>query len=145
MIKRTRFLAVLTAIFLTLPGCKSSSSMMDQASGLMGLANGIPEISQFMSLAKLGGLASMLGGSPATLLAPSNDALSALGGDALDRLKSPAGADDLKKLLQSSIVQGTPSPEELASELNGANILKSAEGDGGVVRVIDKVPGMTGM
>lgn len=125
---------------LILPGCKSADSVMDQASGLMSLANGIPDISQFMGLAQLGGLAGMLGGgNPMTLLAPSNDAMASMGKEALDRLATPEGADDLKSMLENAIVPGKASAGDLASKLGGANILKSEENESGVVHVIDSV------
>ena len=137
---RLTILPAILAVLLILPGCKSSSSMMDQASGLLGMAGGIPEISQFMNLAQLGGLAGMLtGGNPFTLLAPSNEALEALGSDALARLQTPDGADELKGLLERHIVPGSVDAGDLGSALGDANVLKSEQGDDGFVHVIDKV------
>jgi len=106
----------------------------------MWLANGIPEISQFMGLAQLGGLAGMLGGgNPMTLLAPSNDALGALGSDALARLSTPEGAGDLKKMFENAVAPGDISADDLASRLGGAKILKTEESSDGIIHVLDSI------
>ena len=136
---RRPIVAAVLAVMLILPGCKSASNVVDQASGLMSLANGMPEISQFMGLAQLGGLAGMLGGGASTLLAPSNDALGALGEEALGQLSSPEGADDLKNMLMNSFVPGSVSAADLTDKLGGANVLRTEESEAGVVHVLDSL------
>jgi uncharacterized surface protein with fasciclin (FAS1) repeats len=132
--------AVCLVAFCLVSGCKSAETVAGQSSALIELAEGIPEVSKFVDLAKVGGLAAMLaGGGQYTLLAPDNEAVESLGSDVLDRLKSPDGAGELKALLERHLVQGAIPANLLGDKLGPANALLTRENDAGLVHVIDSV------
>ena len=92
----------------------------------MSMLGGQPNLSSITNLLKTPGLDKLLGGilkKPFTLLAPTNDALSSLGGDAVANLAKPENVNQLAALLKNHII---PGKQDAASIAGGA--LKNASG-----------------
>ena len=92
----------------------------------MSMLGGQPNLSSITSLLKTPGLDKMLGGvlkKPFTLLAPTNDALASLGGDAVANLAKSENVSQLAGLLKNHII---PGKQDAAAVAGGA--LKSVSG-----------------
>ncbi len=155
--------ALLVAVALS--GCSSASGLMSQASSLASMAATNPNLSTFMGLAQSAGLDKMLTGkSPLTLLAPSNDAFSALSPDMVAGLAKPENKDQLLGILKNHMVDGRSSLDALAKmtgtnapksltgstldvtqaadgslSVGGAKVISSAKAGNGFVHTVDKV------
>lgn len=89
--------------------CSSGAKLLKAGSPLLSSLSSVPNLSQFTNLLKTPGLDKLIGGAlkkPFTLLAPTNDALSSLGGDALTSLTNPSNLTKLAGLLKDHIVPG---------------------------------------
>jgi uncharacterized surface protein with fasciclin (FAS1) repeats len=112
---------------------------------------GNPQLSGVTSLLKgAGGLGKLVPKGPFTLLAPSNDALSALGGGSIDNLLKPENKNVLDNVLKKHILPGKFSPDQIAAgglkdalgnplSMGGAKITQSIPTKGGMIQMIDKV------
>ena len=126
-------------------------SCSSPATSLLSTLGGNPQLSGVTSLLKgAGGLGKLVGKGPFTLLAPSNDALSALGGGAIDNLLKPENKGMLDNVLKKHILPGKFSPDQIASgglkdalgnplSMGGAKITQSIPTKGGMIQMIDKV------
>lgn len=124
-------------------------------SSLTSLLGANPNLSGIMSLLnKAGGISSILGSKqPYTLLAPTNDALSSLGGNAVQNLLKPENKSQLTDLLKQQVIPGNVSEDALkggavknaaGSLVNlGSTALGSAmkTKDDGLVYVVNKLLG----
>ena len=133
--------------------CSSGADLLKTGSSLLSSLGGNPALSQITSLLQTPGLGKMLGGvlkKPFTLLAPTNDALSKLGADALGKLTSPDNIGQLANLLKGQIVPGKLDAAGLAKsgvksaggkalDLAGANLGTMISGDKFNILPIDKV------
>ena len=107
--------------------CSSGSDLLSSGSSLMNMLGGQPNLSSLTSLLKTPGLGKMLGGvlkKPFTLLAPTNDALASLGGDAVANLTKPENLGQLAGLLKNHII---PGKQDAAAIMKGG--LTSAGGN----------------
>lgn len=121
----------------------------------MSSLGGIPNLSQFTNLLKTPGLDKMLGGvmkKPFTLLAPTNDALSGMGADAMSNLTNPSNLSSLANLVKNHIVPGKLDAAGVAQSglktaagdtlnLNGANLGDLVTGDKFNIIPVNKVLG----
>ena len=131
--------------------CSSGADLLKTGSSLLSSLGGNPALSQITSLLQTPGLGKMLGGvlkKPFTLLAPTNDALSKLGADALGKLASPDNLGQLANLLKNQIVPGKHDAAGLAGlksaggkalDLTGANLGSLVSGDKFNILPIDKL------
>jgi uncharacterized surface protein with fasciclin (FAS1) repeats len=124
-------------------------------SSLMGLLGANPNLSGITSLLKsAGGVSSILGGKqPYTLLAPTNDALTSLGTDAVQNLLKPENKSQLTDLLKQQIVPGNVTEDALKSGSvknvagSAVNLANTTLGsamktkDDGLVYVVNKLLG----
>jgi uncharacterized surface protein with fasciclin (FAS1) repeats len=124
-------------------------------SSLMGLLGANPNLSSITSLLKsAGGISSILGGKqPYTLLAPTNDALSSMGTDAVTNLLKPENASQLTNLLKQQVIPGNVTEDALkggtvknaagnAVDLAGATLGSAQKTkDDGLVYVVNKLLG----
>src|SRR5262245_8712396 len=95
--------------------CGSGADLLKSGSSLLTKLGGIPNLSQVTNLLQTPGLGKMLGGvmkKPFTLLAPTNDALNALGSGALGGLTDPS---KLANLLKGQIIPGKKDAASLAA------------------------------
>ncbi|MCO4291671.1 fasciclin domain-containing protein [Solitalea sp. MAHUQ-68] len=119
--------AMLLVITIT-TNCSAPSMLSSIASN--------PQLSSIAGLLKQTGLDKTLlgGGSPLTFLAPTNDALSKLGGSALTDLAKPENLGNLTNMLKKHIIPGNLDPTALlAGGLTGQggnplNFIKGADG-----------------
>jgi uncharacterized surface protein with fasciclin (FAS1) repeats len=106
-------LTIVLAIVATLGySCGSATSSLTSVLG------GAPQLSGASSLLKgAGGIGNLLGSakSPFTFLAPSNDALSKLGGDAVKNLLKPENKEQLTNVLKRHIIPGKLDANALAA------------------------------
>ncbi|HTQ63641.1 MAG TPA: fasciclin domain-containing protein [Puia sp.] len=124
------------------------------ASSLMGVLGSNPNLSGITSLLKgAGGISNILGSSgPATLLAPTNDALAKAGGtDMIQNLLKPENKSQLVDLLKKQVVPGNVSADALKAggvkdaAGNPINLGSAMLGqgtktkDGGMVYTIDQL------
>ncbi len=154
--KRNRFIVMIALVSISFAnfGCSSSLSSLSTASNLLGVLGKNPNLSSFSGLLnKVPAVGKLLGGSsPLTVLAPSNDAISSLGQDALGSLTgSKDGLSQLTNLLKNHLVAGKVSASDLASgtlktlagnpvQLDAGSLVGNAESaDNGVIQVINKV------
>lgn len=135
--------------------CGTSSNLLKSGSSLMSSLGGIPNLSQFTNLLKTPGLDKMLGSvmkKPFTLLAPTNDALSGMGADAMSNLTNPANLNSLANLVKNHIVPGKLDASGIAQagvktaagnalNLNGANLGDLVPGDKFNIIPVNKVLG----
>ncbi len=158
---------LVTAITLTAfisTSCSGTKSLANVAnlSSLMGLVGSKPELTTLLSLVQTSGLTNMLSGtSLLTMLAPTNDAFSKLGGDAVNKLLNDKSSVD--KLLNNHILTGSNSIDRLTeagsvnslaktaldftktdngAQVNGVNILESDQTKNGWAHLVDGVLGM---
>jgi len=146
----TRFAILIMCIAIINVSCSSSA-------GLMSTLASNPNLSGISSLLKsAGGVSSILGNKgPYTLLAPTNDALSSLGGNmgSVQDLMKPENKSQLTNMLQQYVIPGNVSADDIkAGTVKNAagtplNLGTAALGesmkssDGGVVYVINKLLG----
>jgi len=107
-------------------GC-GGTKMLSEGSSLMTALSSNPKLSTFTSLLKTPGLDKLVKGSlktPFTVLAPTNDAFSALGPDSVASLAKPENIGKLATLVKDQIVMGKQDP---ASLMKGG--LTTAAGD----------------
>ena len=126
-------------------------SCSSPAASLLSTLGGNPQLSGVTSLLKgAGGLGNLVGKGPFTLLAPSNNALQALGGGAIENLLKPENKNMLQGVLKNHILPGKFNADQIkggglknamggALNLGGANITQSIPTKGGLIQVIDKV------
>lgn len=156
-LKASFFLIALTLIFSS-----CSSSKLPTADNLLAAITTNPKLTQFASLLEMaGGLGSVLGDDGKfTLFAPSNDALAAMGDDAITTLTDPDNKTLLTNVLRGHAVAGALSPKKVSKEdiltnamsrnlavsgteenlmIGGAKVLQSIKTKNGFVHVIDQV------
>lgn len=133
-------LTIVLALVATLSySCGSATSSLTSVLG------GAPQLSGVSSLLKgAGGIGEILGSSksPFTLLAPSNDALSKLGGDAIQNLLKPENKAQLTNVLKRHIIPGKLDANALA-----AGNIKDAAGNSvnlGGIKMGDMLSSKTG-
>jgi uncharacterized surface protein with fasciclin (FAS1) repeats len=126
-------------------------SCSSPAGALMSTLGSNPQLSGITSLLKgAGGLGSLVGKGPFTLLAPSNNALSSLGAGALENLLKPENKSTLQGILKKHILPGKFTADQInaggmkdalgnALNLGGAKITESIPTKGGLVQVIDGI------
>lgn len=103
-------------ILVSTTNCGTSSSLLGAASPLMSALGGAPNLSSVTKLLQTPGLDKVLGGAlkgPFTLLAPTNEALAALGPDGLAGLSKPENLVKLGDVLNKHLVKGKLDPTEL--------------------------------
>lgn len=103
------FLLVIFLLSATGIRCGSTSSLLSAGSPLLSSLGGVPNLSSITNLLKTPGLDKLLGSAmkkPFTLLAPTNDAISGLGADAVAKLSDPNNINQLAGLLKDHIVPG---------------------------------------
>jgi uncharacterized surface protein with fasciclin (FAS1) repeats len=137
----------LVVLFVTILNFSCSTP----ASSLLGAMGSNPSLSGLTGLLKgAGGLDKLVGKSPFTLLAPSNEALKGISQDALQNLLKPENKDQLTSLLKKHILPGKLTPEQInagglkdaagnALDLGGAKISESIPTKNGMIQVIDTV------
>jgi len=151
---------LLVALTLVFSSC--SSTKLPTADNLLTAITTNPKLTQFASLLEMaGGLGSVLGDDGKfTLFAPSNEALSAMGDDAISTITDPDNKTLLTNVLRGHAVSGALSPKKVGKEelltnamgknlgvsgtesnlmVGGANIVESIKTKNGFVHVIDKV------
>jgi hypothetical protein len=109
--KKLNIHVLLVALLLSVANlnCGTSSNLLKEGSSLLSTLGGIPNLSQFTNLLKTPGLSKALGSvmkKPFTLLAPTNDALSGMGADAMSKLTNPSEISSLANLIKGQIVPG---------------------------------------
>ena len=126
-------------------------SCSSPASSLLSTLGGNPQLSGITSLLKgAGGLGSLVGKGPFTLLAPSNNALSSLGAGALENLLKPENKSMLQGILKKHVLPGKFSADQInagglkdalgnALNMGGAKITESIPTKGGLIQVIDGI------
>ena len=133
--------------------CGTTSSLLGSGSSLISSLTKNANLSTITSLLQTPGLDKLLGPvlkNPFTLLAPTNDALSALGADAVGNLTDPANVGQLADVLKNHIVpskldadgvkaDGLKTAGGSALDLGGINLGDMIGGDGFNVFPIDKV------
>jgi len=152
--KKLNIRVVMVALLVSVAStrCSSGADILKTGSPLLASLNKVPSLSQITSLLQTPGLGKLLGGvlkKPFTLLAPTNDALGALGSSALSGLSDPT---KLANLLKGQIVPGKLNAGDLAQSglktasgealnLAGANLGQLISGSDYNVFPIDKVLG----
>lgn len=135
--------------------CSSGSKMLSTGSQLFSALGGNSALSSFTNLLKTPGLDKVLGGvmkKPFTLLAPTNDALQSVGGDALGNLTKPENLNSLAGMLKKLIIPGKQDANALmqpglktaagnALDLGGAKLGNLISGDKFNIFPIDKLLG----
>jgi len=89
--------------------CGSGANLLKTGSSLLTALSTNPNLSTLTNLLNTPGLGNLLGNvlkKPFTLLAPTNDAISSLGADALTNLSNPNNVGQLASLLKDHIVPG---------------------------------------
>lgn len=113
---KIHFLMVALLLSVASIRCSSGASLLKAGSPLLSSLGSIPNLSSLTNLMKTPGLDKLLGGAlkkPFTLLAPTNDALSALGSGVLGNLSNPSNVGQLANLLKNQIVPGKLDPTSL--------------------------------
>lgn len=108
-----------TVMLVSTTNCSTGASLLSSGSALMNALGGNSALSTFTNLLKTPGLDKLLGsvlGGKFTMLAPTNDALSALGTDMIGKLSDPSKVGDLANVLKDHIV---PGKLDLASLMKG--------------------------
>ena len=108
-----RSLLISSVLLFSTTNCNTSSSLLATGSKLFTALQSSGVLSEFTKLLKVPGLDNILGGilkKPFTMLAPTNDALAALGTDALNNLMKPENLASLGNVLKNHIV-----PEKMSS------------------------------
>lgn len=135
--------------------CSTGSNLLKAGSPLLSSLGGIPNLSSVTKLLQTPGLGNLLGDAlkkPFTLLAPTNDALTSLGADALTNLSNPSNVGQLANLLKDHIIPGKKDAAALAQsgltsaggkalDLAGANLGTMVSGDKFNIIPIDKILG----
>ncbi|ULQ57972.1 fasciclin domain-containing protein [Flavihumibacter rivuli] len=149
-----RLFTVMGVIAMLNLSCAPSLSSLTTPSNLLGMLGGNANLSSFAGLInKVPSVGKLLGGSnPLTILAPSNDAIAALGQDAIGKLTgSKAGLKDLANILKGHIIPGKVNPADLASgtlksiggtpiNLGNAKVVGDAiNADNGTIMMIDQL------
>jgi uncharacterized surface protein with fasciclin (FAS1) repeats len=151
-----RTLCIATVLFFTVTSCGTSSSLLGAGSPLLTALGGNANLSSLASILQTPGLDKILGSSlkdPFTLLAPTNDALSALGSSALSDLTKPENLSALGDVLNKHLLKGQLNTSQLSNaansamttlggsklDLSGVNMGSLISGDGFNVIPIDKV------
>ena len=104
-----RLLLVSAVLALSTIRCSTSSNLLGAASPLITTLTGNSTLSTMAGLLQTPGLDKLLGSSlksPFTLLAPTNDAFSALGSSAISSLTKPENLTNLANVLKGHIVPG---------------------------------------
>ena len=133
--------------------CSTGASLLKAGSPLLSSLGNVPSLSSITKLLQTPGLSNLLGGvlkKPFTLLAPTDNALSSLGADAVSNLSNAANVAQLANLLKDHIIPGKLDASQLAQaglktaggkalDLAGANLGSLIGGDKFNAFPIDKV------
>jgi len=118
LLSRRSLLLLAFVIFIN-SACKTPSlSSLTTPTNLLGMLGKSPNLSQFAGLLnQVPSVGKLLGGkNPMTVLAPTNDALSAMGTDALSKLTgSKEGLSQLGDMLKKYVIPGKVSATDLAA------------------------------
>ena len=155
--KKLNIRVVMVALLLSVASirCSSGADLLKAGSPLLASLGKVPGLSQITSLLQTPGLGKLLGGvmkKPFTLLAPTNDALGALGSSALSGLTDPNNISSLANMLKNQIIPGKKTAADLAQsglkaasgqalDLSGAKLGDLISGSDYNVIPIDKVLG----
>ena len=155
--KKLNIRVVMVALLLSIASmrCSSGADILKVGSPLLNLMSKVPNLSQITSLIQTPGLGKLLDSAlkkSFTLLAPTNEALGALGLTALSGFSGTNNVNKLADLLKDHIVPGKLNAGELAQpglktasgeplNLAGANLGSVMAGDDYNVFPIDKVLG----
>lgn len=145
---KSKYLVIIllsTTLSVLFTRCGSSASALQSTLG------GNPQLSGISRMLKTaGGLGKLVDKGPFTFLAPTNNALSAMGAGVLEKLLKPENKDTLSLILKKHILPGKFSEKQVQAggirnaagaslELAGARITESIPTKGGLILVIDKV------
>ncbi|PWT74869.1 MAG: hypothetical protein C5B59_10125 [Bacteroidetes bacterium] len=143
-----RLSMILSFIAILHYSCSTTSSL----TSVLGANPNLSGISSMMSAA--GGVSNILGAKgPYTLLAPTNEALTALGGDAVHNMLQPENKSSLMSFLKNQVIAGNVTQEALKSGTVrnaagnlvdlGSTVLGSPTKtkDGGLIFIVDKLLG----
>lgn len=122
-----RFLIVTTVLVMSTTRCSGPANMLGSGSPLLSALGSNSNLSSMAGILQTPGLSNLLGSSlkgPFTLLAPSNNAFSALGSSAVSDLAKPENLSTLAGVLKNHIVPGKLD----AASLMGAGV-KTAAGN----------------
>lgn len=116
--KTSTFVSLLCIVFLSFSSisCSTSSNILSSKSPLIAALENVPQLSEFTKLLKTKGLNKALGdllNSPFTLLAPTDEAFSGMGSEALNNLGDPSNIDKLVELVKNHIIPGKLDPGDL--------------------------------
>jgi len=155
--KKLSFHLLLVTVLLTVANirCSTGASLLKAGSPLLSSLGNIPNLSSVTKLLQTPGLSNLLGGvlkKPFTLLAPTNDALTSLGADALANLSNPNNVGQLANLLKDHIIPGKKDAAGVAQaglksasgkavDLAGANLGNMVSGDKFNIIPVDKILG----
>ncbi len=141
--------------------CAKTHQLTDTSSTLIALASSNPRIATFVAMVETSGMSETMRGSEAvTVLAPTNEAITALGEERIRYLMSADGAVELDALVNAHVFPGSYSSEDVARgklprsmagekivgskapdgtpRINGdGKLLESMMGSNGFVHVID--------
>jgi uncharacterized surface protein with fasciclin (FAS1) repeats len=145
-------LLILCIVAINFAGC-GGSKLLSEGSSLMSALGSNPNLSTFTNLLKTPGLDKALGSvtnSPFTLLAPTNNAFSSMGTDALSNLTKPDNIGQLTNLVKNQIVPGKVDASSLMKggvnsasgtpiNLTGANLGSLVSTDKVNIIPIDKI------
>lgn len=151
----TRFLFIGIFVSALHLQCGTTKNLLSAGSPLFSALGGNNALSTFTNLLKTPGLDKVLGGvmkKPFTMLAPTNDALQSMGGDALGNLTKPENLNSLAGMLKKLIIPGKQDANSLmqpglktaagsALDLGGAKLGNLISGDKFNIFPIDKLLG----
>lgn len=147
------FIALLVIVSTVNMQCSSASKMLSAGSPLLSALGTRPNLSSLTGLLQTPGLDKLLGPSlkkAFTLLAPTNDALNALGGNALADLTKSDNLTKLAGMLKDHIIPGKVDPAAItvgglksvggkALDLAGVNLGSAINSDKFNIIPVDKV------
>lgn len=146
-IKKTLPAILLVSAFVSLMHLRCGSP----SAALMSTMGGNPQLTGISSMLKgAGGLAKLVPKGPFTFLAPTNNAISAMGAGVLENLLKPENKDSLAGILRKHILPGKFTPQQVKAgglkdaagnmlNLGGAGITEIIPTKGGQILVIDRV------
>ena len=135
--------------------CAPNHQFTDTSRTIIALASINPNLATFSTMLQTSGVSARLRGSdPATVLAPSNVAINALGADRVRFLLSPEGATQLGEFVNAYVFPGAFSSEDVARgklpvSLAGGRVTTAKASDGtprveGTGKILESMKGSNG-